>query len=260
MNTDNLKKYKYNTYSQNGEDGILEEVFKRLGLDEFNKFWVVEFGAWDGKHLSNTYNLIKKGASSCLIEGDSAKFLDLLDTKKDYPNIYPIEAFVGGVGENSLDSLLGQTPIKKNYEVLSIDVDSYENLEIWKNYTGNPILVIIEANTAYLPFERNIPKEFGNIFYDTNQVAIEKGYKLIAHTPNHFYIKKEFYHKIYGEQIIPDEKFFNFNSFIKWRQLTRTEIIKLLITNFKFVYFIPALVKLLPLRLMHIFVNKFYKL
>lgn len=47
MNTDNLKKYKYNTYSQNGEDGILEEVFKRLGLDEFNKFWVVEFGAWD---------------------------------------------------------------------------------------------------------------------------------------------------------------------------------------------------------------------
>jgi hypothetical protein len=67
MNTDNLEKYKYDTYSQNGEDGILEEVFKRLGLDEFNKFWVVEFGAWDGKHLSNTFNLIKKGASSCLI-------------------------------------------------------------------------------------------------------------------------------------------------------------------------------------------------
>ena len=260
MKTDNLEKYKYNIYSQNGEDGIIEEVFKRLGLDKFNKFWVVEFGAWDGKHLSNTFNLIKKGASSCLIEGDSTKFLDLLDTKKEYSNIYPIEAFVGGMDENSLDSLLGQTPIKKNYEVLSIDVDSYENLEIWKNYTGNPILVIIEANTAYLPFERNIPKDFGNTFYDTNQVAIEKGYKLIAHTPNHFYIKKEFYHKIYGEQIIPDEKFFNFNSFIKWRQLTRTEIIKLLITNFKFVYFIPALVKILPLKLMHIFVNKFYKL
>ena len=28
MNTDNLKKYKYNTYSQNGEDGILEEFLK----------------------------------------------------------------------------------------------------------------------------------------------------------------------------------------------------------------------------------------
>jgi hypothetical protein len=77
MKTDNLEKYKYNIYSQNGEDGIIEEVFKRLGLDEFNKFWVVEFGAWDGKHLSNTFNLIKKGAASCLIEGDSTKFLDL---------------------------------------------------------------------------------------------------------------------------------------------------------------------------------------
>ena len=74
MNTDNLKKYKYNTYSQNGEDGILEEVFKRLGLDEFNKFWVVEFGAWDGKHLSNTFNLIKRVHRLVLLKGIAQNF------------------------------------------------------------------------------------------------------------------------------------------------------------------------------------------
>ena len=34
------------------------------------KTFVVEFGAWDGKHLSNTFNLIEKGANSVLIEGE----------------------------------------------------------------------------------------------------------------------------------------------------------------------------------------------
>jgi hypothetical protein len=49
MNTDNLEKYKYNTYSQNGGDGILEEVFKRLGLDEFklNKYFILTYTAKD---------------------------------------------------------------------------------------------------------------------------------------------------------------------------------------------------------------------
>jgi hypothetical protein len=49
MNTDNLEKYEYNTYSQNGEDGILEEVFKRLGLDEFKlkKYFILTYTAKD---------------------------------------------------------------------------------------------------------------------------------------------------------------------------------------------------------------------
>ena len=49
--------YKKNIYSQFGEDGIIEEILKRL-KNKINKT-CVEFGAWDGIHLSNTYNLIK---------------------------------------------------------------------------------------------------------------------------------------------------------------------------------------------------------
>ena len=36
-----------NIFSQNGEDGIIEEIIKRLELKDLE---VCEFGAWDGKH------------------------------------------------------------------------------------------------------------------------------------------------------------------------------------------------------------------
>jgi hypothetical protein len=65
----NLHNYKENKYSQNGEDGIINEIFLRLGQVNFNDFWVVEFGAWDGKHLSNTFNLIEKGHQLFSLKG-----------------------------------------------------------------------------------------------------------------------------------------------------------------------------------------------
>ena len=49
-------KFKKNIYSQNGEDGIIEELIKRL---EIKNLEVCEFGAWDGKLYSNTFNLVK---------------------------------------------------------------------------------------------------------------------------------------------------------------------------------------------------------
>ena len=46
--------------SQNGEDGIIEKIFNILpSLDDSTNYRTcVDVGAWDGKHLSNTYSLL----------------------------------------------------------------------------------------------------------------------------------------------------------------------------------------------------------
>src|SRR6185437_11729185 len=41
--------------SQDGEDGVLAEIFARLKIE---RGWCVEFGAWDGKFHSNTWDLV----------------------------------------------------------------------------------------------------------------------------------------------------------------------------------------------------------
>ena len=36
-----LNKFQFNIYSQNGEDGVIEEILKRLGISNDNKKWCV---------------------------------------------------------------------------------------------------------------------------------------------------------------------------------------------------------------------------
>ena len=72
----NFELYKKNISSQNGEDGIIEEIFKRI--KNISDYHCCEFGAWDGKYLSNTYNLIKNhNYNALLIEGDKKRFIEL---------------------------------------------------------------------------------------------------------------------------------------------------------------------------------------
>jgi len=64
-----VNKYRRNVTSQFGQDGVLAETFKRLGIGP--QPWCVEIGAHDGYSLSNTWNLInEQGWSAVLIEAE----------------------------------------------------------------------------------------------------------------------------------------------------------------------------------------------
>ena len=192
-----LNNFRNNIYSQNGEDGIIEEIIKRLNITNKNN-WCVEFGAWDGKYLSNTYNLVKNGWNAIYIEGDKNKFQDLLQTKKENNNIIAINKYVSK-NKNSascLDNILKNTKIPSKFEILSIDIDSYD-LEVWESIISyKPKIVIIEINSEYLPgiikwhSDKN-ENVNGNSFSATLEVGKGKGYKLIFHSGNMIFVEEE---------------------------------------------------------------------
>ena len=83
----NLHKFRFDVYSQNGEDGIINEILKRSF--ENRKLNVVEFGAGDIEENSNTFNLIKNDkVNYCVfIEQDFNLFEKLKILKLKYPTI-----------------------------------------------------------------------------------------------------------------------------------------------------------------------------
>ena len=191
-----LLKFRGDYYSQNGEDGVIRELLKRLKL---NKLEVCEFGAWDGIHLSNTFNLIKNhSAKAVLIEGNDKRFKDLLKTAEIYKNITPVKAFID-TKENLLDVVLSNTFLKKDFDILSIDIES-NDLEIWeslKNYM--PKIVIIEIQSHILPgkIERyNLKKRTYNSFTSMINVGTNKGYTPVAHTGNLFFVRNDYLDKV----------------------------------------------------------------
>ena len=75
MNID-LSNFNKNIYSQFREDGIIEEILSKL--QDNCKSECCEFSAWDGTHLSNTYNLIlNKNYNALLIEPNKKRLKKL---------------------------------------------------------------------------------------------------------------------------------------------------------------------------------------
>lgn len=204
-----FEKYKNNIFSQNGEDGVIEEILNRLGI---NEGWCCEFGAWDGKHLSNTFNLVQKGFNAVYIEGDENKFKDLLETSKIYKNITPINKWVD-LGENKLDNILKSTDIPNDFVLLSIDIDS-SDYHVWKSLEEyNPIIVVIEINSSISPYDENWIQEDGTEYETTSflpmyKLGVNKGYTFLLHSGNMFFIRNDYFEKLSVKQ--PEHYLHNF--------------------------------------------------
>lgn len=195
-----LQKYKKNVYSQNGEDGIILEILKRLKLNSKNK-WCCEFGAWDGIHGSNTFNLVKNfNYNAVYIEGEKNKYKDLLNTRKKFKRIIPFNKFIEHKKNslNSLDKILKKTKISKNFDILSIDIDSFD-LAVWKSLKKyRPKIVIIEINSGLPPGIRQIHGngKIGNSFSSTVDYAQRNKYQLVCHTGNCIFVDKKYSKKL----------------------------------------------------------------
>ena len=140
---DLLYNYRHDVFSDNGEDGINEAIFKYLNITEGV---VLEIGAWDGFQSSNCANLWSKNKKfkGILVESTSKLNLSLED---EYNNIACFRSLISI--ENTLEDVIDECKFEvdnDNFVLASIDVDG-DDLNVAKSLGKyKPIVLIIEPN------------------------------------------------------------------------------------------------------------------
>jgi hypothetical protein len=180
-NQEALLEFARNAKSQGGEDGVLIEIFRRIGVKHK---WCCEFGAWDGEHLSNSWLWINKARwAAVLLEMDPDTYLELNSNYLLRDDVHCLPEYL--TKENPLDGVLAKTPIPADFDLLVVDVDGCDYW-IWKSLENyRPRVVVIEINSSMPPSLHFVQKHDPRIFIGSSlramtKLANEKGYELAA--------------------------------------------------------------------------------
>ena len=139
-----LPRHSFQVNSQSGEDGIMREIFRRIGTTD-RVF--VELGVGDGLE-NNTAFLLALGWRGTWIDG-SGDFLRALSSRRIGPE--RLQGRVASLTRENAASLLGELGVPEEFDLLSIDIDQ-NTYYVWDALRGyRPRVVAIEYNAALPP-------------------------------------------------------------------------------------------------------------
>ncbi len=164
-----LLAYQRNVTSQFGEDGILQRVLSQIPM---SAHYAVEFGAWDGRLYSNTWDLLHHHEwSGCLIEGNPERFGVLQTAYAHRPDVVTLNRLVSPTGPDGLDAILDEANAPKFFGLLSIDIDGLDYF-VWEGLTRyRPTVVVIEFNPT-------VPNDV--LFVQNPDPGVRQGCSLLA--------------------------------------------------------------------------------
>jgi hypothetical protein len=194
-----LRAFERKVFSQQGEDGILEEIFRRIG--ETNRYFV-EFGVETGVECNSARLARECGWSGLFMESEEAQFAGLTANYAAFPGVTCVRAVVTSENVQELFTAAG---VPAEPDLLSIDIDG-NDYWIWKAITDyRPRVVVVEYNPFYPPPARWVMAEdpnfrwqrttyFGASLAALSRLGKAKGYELVgtdSHGVNSFFVRAD---------------------------------------------------------------------
>ena len=194
-----LRAFERKVFSQQGEDGILEEIFRRIG--ETNRYFV-EFGVETGVECNSARLARECGWSGLFMESEEDQFAGLKANYAAFPGVTCVRAIV--TSEN-VQELFAAAGVPAEPDLLSIDIDG-NDYWIWKAITDyRPRVVVVEYNPFYPPPTRWVMAEdptfrwqrttyFGASLAALSRLGKAKGYELVgtdSHGVNSFFVRAD---------------------------------------------------------------------
>ncbi len=218
-----LNHFEYQIHSQSGEDGIIQEIFRRIGVT--NNYFI-EFGASSGTE-NNTSNLLNLNWLGLWIEIDKDLFQILNQKFNSKIQDNKLKIINAAVTAENIQSLFAQANVPKEIDLLSIDIDG-NDYWVWKAITDyNPRVVIMEYNQSKGPTEEYFMPYNPDFFWDGTHgnygislksvelLGKEKGYNLVGCGilgPNAFLVRKDLCKDLFQEPYTSEFHFSPANS------------------------------------------------
>lgn len=195
-----LNHFEHRLFSQDGGDGILAEIFRRIGVTD-GRF--VEFGVQDGLETNSTA-LLLKGWSGVWIEGDSQMASAARSNMAALPagRLQVVNEFI--TAEN-IEDVFSAADLPSEFDFLSIDIDG-NDYWVWAAIKAySPRVVEVEYNSTFPPDMNWVMKydpahqwdetmHFGASLGAFEALAKSKGYCLVGCSlagTNAFFVRQD---------------------------------------------------------------------
>jgi hypothetical protein len=221
-----LLRYGFKVYSQHDEDGIIQEIFRRIGALQRT---FVEFGVETGVEC-NTTKLLIEGWRGLWIEANApacARIAALLDAFLKDRRLTVRQSLV--TAEN-INGLIEDGGLTGEIDLLSIDID-FNDYWVWKAIEiVRPRVVVIEYNAGLrppmsvtVPYQPNRSSDGTNFFGASLEALVRlgqaKGYRIVGCNisgSNAFFVRSDLCADHFiepataGEHYEPPRHFFSF--------------------------------------------------
>ena len=181
-----LERHGFKVYSQYDEDGIIQEIFNRIG---FGAKTFIEFGVENGLE-NNTLKLLLEGWSGLWIEGSESYASQINEKFRDVVSEGRLRVKAAFVDRDNINSLIGAY-FTGEVDLLSIDIDGNDIYILEAIEAVSPRVIIIEYNGKFPP-PINVAQRYnpahrwtgtdysGSSLEAITKVARRKGYSLVG--------------------------------------------------------------------------------
>jgi hypothetical protein len=206
-----LTRYEHRVFSQNGEDGVLAELLRRIGVA--NR-WFVEFGIQSGSEGNCVFLADVMGWSGLFLESHRDAYNELSRKYSAYAGVHTQRALVR---TENVEELFARVGVPAEPDVLSIDIDG-NDYWIWQALTSySPRLVVIEYNAQWPLLGRWVQPydperawqgtdNYGASLGALRSLGEEKGYRLV-HTEltgnNAFFVRADLDAVLPAPEVVP---------------------------------------------------------
>ena len=180
-----LERYGFKSFSQNDEDGILQEIFRRIGIASRT---FVEFGVQNGLQ-NNSRLLLYQGWRGLWIEADPQGCKEIRHGFAAELATNQLRLTQSFVTAENIAELIEAAQLR-DLDLLSIDIDG-NDYWVWRAIAARPRVVVIEYNAKFRPptkwimrynpqHQWNYTDYQGASLESLNELARKKGYTLVG--------------------------------------------------------------------------------